>query len=92
MEEFEEDLKTEKEIIFDGVENRTERPQDYVLWLACYAVAGVLGAIYAVVTQRDRWYLLLVLPLYPLYQTFMIASAWVIAAIDQARRAPMRWS
>ncbi|MCP4307802.1 MAG: glycosyltransferase family 2 protein [bacterium] len=69
-----------------------ERPQDYVPWVGGYAFAGVLSAIYAIVTQRDRPYLLLFLPLYPLYQTFLIGSAWVIASIDHARRVPMRWS
>jgi cellulose synthase/poly-beta-1,6-N-acetylglucosamine synthase-like glycosyltransferase len=41
--------------------------------------------------HRDRLRMLLVVPLYDLYQGLVINSAWVISVFDEVRNARMRW-
>jgi poly-beta-1,6-N-acetyl-D-glucosamine synthase len=60
-------------------------------WASAACVANVMsGSLYAV-AHRDRVSLALLSPFFDFYQGILLNSAWLIATLDQARGARMRW-
>ena len=66
-----------------------------VLPLLAWSVAFVLlqvnaGAFFTSI-HKDTLRLLTVLPIYGLYNSFVLNSAWLISVIDEFRGSRMRW-
>jgi cellulose synthase/poly-beta-1,6-N-acetylglucosamine synthase-like glycosyltransferase len=60
-------------------------------WASAACVANVMsGSLYAV-AHRDRVSLALLSPFFDFYQGILLNCAWLIATLDQARGARMRW-
>jgi poly-beta-1,6-N-acetyl-D-glucosamine synthase len=60
-------------------------------WTSAVCVANVMsGSLYAV-AHRDRVSLALLSPFFDFYQGILLNCAWLIATLDQARGARMRW-
>jgi biofilm PGA synthesis N-glycosyltransferase PgaC len=63
-----------------------------LLWIAVLMMLNCLGAIVYIIEQGDDFQLLLLVPFLDIYQTILLNSVWLIAAIDQIRGTRMRWS
>jgi len=60
-------------------------------WASAACLANVMsGTLYAV-AHRDRISLALLSPFFDFYQGILLNCAWLIATLDQARGARMRW-
>lgn len=61
-------------------------------WLAAVLILNVMTATVLVLAHDDEFTNVPLLVVMDLYQTILINSAWVIAAIDELRGTRMRWS
>jgi cellulose synthase/poly-beta-1,6-N-acetylglucosamine synthase-like glycosyltransferase len=52
---------------------------------------NMCAAAMFVMIQRDRLGLLHILPLYDLYQSFLLVPGWLISIVDEVRGVSMRW-
>ncbi|RYE51016.1 MAG: glycosyltransferase family 2 protein [Hyphomicrobiales bacterium] len=61
-------------------------------WIGSVALLNVMTAMIYILEQDDDVALVPLIPVLDLYQSILVNSAWVIAAIDEARGTRMRWS
>jgi len=62
------------------------------VWIGSVALLNVMTAMIYILEQDDEVTLVLLIPLLDLYQSILVNSAWVTAAVDEARGTRMRWS
>ena len=60
-------------------------------WAAVMLLVNLNAAAMFVLVQGDRFRLLHVLPLYDIYQSFLVTMGWLIAIVDEVRGVSMRW-
>jgi hypothetical protein len=69
----------------------TQTVEPLLIWFAAFMSLNLNAAALFLVMHRDRLSLLTVLPLYDLYQGFMLNFGWAMAIFDEIRGAKMRW-
>lgn len=60
-------------------------------WAGVMLLVNMSAAAMFVMVQRDRLRLLYILPLYDLYQSFLLIPGWLISIVDEVRGVSMRW-
>lgn len=65
--------------------------QVFAAALAAFAVFALASWVAFGAMHGEKVSVLIVLPLYDLYQQFLVKTAWGIAALDEVRGAGMRW-
>jgi len=65
---------------------------DVVTWIGSVSLLNVMTATIYILEQDDEIELLPFVPFLDLYQSFLVNSAWVVAAIDELRGTRMKWS
>lgn len=60
-------------------------------WAAVMLLVNLNAAAMFVLVQGDRFRLLPILPLYDIYQSFLLTLGWLIAIVDETRGVSMRW-
>ena len=60
-------------------------------WAGVMLLVNMCAGAMFVMVQRDRLPLLHVLPLYDLYQSFLLIPGWLISILDEVRGVSMRW-
>ena len=60
-------------------------------WIGSVVVLNIMAASIYVIAHDDDFSLLIFVPFLDLYQSLLVNSAWIIAAIDQFRGARMKW-
>lgn len=65
---------------------------DVVTWIGSVSLLNVMTATIYVLEQDDEIELLPFVPFLDIYQSFLVNSAWIVAAIDEVRGARMKWS
>lgn len=65
---------------------------DVVIWIGSVSLLNVMTAMVYVLEQDDEIELLPLVPFLDLYQSFLVNSAWIVAAIDEVRGTRMKWS
>lgn len=60
-------------------------------WAAVMLLVNLNAAAMFVLVQGDRFQLLQILPLYDIYQSFLVTLGWFIAVVDEVRGVSMRW-
>jgi cellulose synthase/poly-beta-1,6-N-acetylglucosamine synthase-like glycosyltransferase len=65
---------------------------DVVIWIGSVSLLNVMTATIYVLEQDDEIELLPFVPFLDIYQSFLVNSAWIVAAIDEVRGTRMRWS
>jgi cellulose synthase/poly-beta-1,6-N-acetylglucosamine synthase-like glycosyltransferase len=63
-----------------------------VTWIGSVSLLNVMTATIYVLEQDDEIELLPFVPFLDLYQSFLVNSAWIVAAIDEVRGTRMKWS
>ena len=63
-----------------------------LIWVGVLMVLNGLSAVVYIIEQGDEPSLLLLVPFLDIYQTILLNSVWLVAAIDQMRGSRMRWS
>ncbi|MBO1077320.1 glycosyltransferase family 2 protein [Roseomonas marmotae] len=61
-------------------------------WICSVSLLNVMTAMIYILEQDDDVALAPLIPILDLYQSILVNSAWVIAAVDEARGTRMRWS
>ncbi|ACA17767.1 glycosyl transferase family 2 [Methylobacterium sp. 4-46] len=61
-------------------------------WIGSVLLMNVMTAMVYILEQDDDIALLPLVPVLDLYQSILINSAWVIAAVDEVRGTGMRWN
>src|SRR5215204_1914797 len=64
---------------------------ELLLFASAMLMLNLMVGTYYVLSQGDQLRILSVLPLYDVYNGILLNIAWVIAAVDEARGARMRW-
>jgi len=64
---------------------------ELLLFASAMLMLNLMAGTYYVLSQGDQLRILSVLPLYDVYNGILLNIAWVIAAVDEARGARMRW-
>jgi cellulose synthase/poly-beta-1,6-N-acetylglucosamine synthase-like glycosyltransferase len=65
---------------------------DVVIWIGSVSLLNVMTATIYILEQDDEIELLPFVPFLDLYQSFLVNSAWIVAAIDEVRGTRMKWS
>ncbi|MFC1459394.1 glycosyltransferase [Microvirga arabica] len=65
---------------------------DVVIWIGSVSLLNVMTATIYVLEQDDEIELLPFVPLLDIYQSLLVNSAWIVAAIDEVRGTRMKWS
>ena len=60
-------------------------------WAAVMLLINACAAAMFAMVQRDRLGLLHILPIYDLYQSFLLVPGWIISLVDEVRGVSMRW-
>lgn len=66
-------------------------PTPLLMWAAAFMLVNLNTAAFFTALHEDTPSMLLALPFYDLYHNLLLSSGWLIAAIDEARGARMRW-
>jgi len=69
----------------------TQSVAPLLLWIGAFMTLNLNVAALFLVMHRDRLSLVSVLPLYDLYQGFLLNAGWAMAIWDELRGAKMRW-
>jgi poly-beta-1,6-N-acetyl-D-glucosamine synthase len=65
---------------------------DFVIaWIGSVGLLNVMTAMIYILEQDDEISLIPLIPVLDIYQSLLVNSAWVIAAIDEMRGTGMRW-
>ncbi|QRM34283.1 hypothetical protein [Microvirga sp. VF16] len=65
---------------------------DFVIaWIGSVGLLNVMTAMIYILEQDDEISLIPLIPALDIYQSLLINSAWVIAAVDEMRGTGMRW-
>jgi hypothetical protein len=64
---------------------------ELILLASAMLMLNFMAGTYYVLSQGDQLRILIILPLYDVYNGILLNVAWVIAAVDEARGARMRW-
>ncbi len=65
---------------------------DAAAWIGSVSLLNIMTAMIYVLEQDDEFDLLPFVPFLDIYQSFLVNSAWIVAAIDEVRGARMKWS
>jgi len=65
---------------------------DVMTWIGSVSLLNVMTATIYILEQDDEIELLPFVPFLDLYQSFLVNSAWIVAAIDEVRGTRMKWS
>ncbi len=60
-------------------------------WAGVMLLVNLNAAAMFVLVQGDQFKLLHILPLYDIYQSFLLTLGWFMAVVDEARGVSMRW-
>ena len=60
-------------------------------WLAAFALLNVNAAAFFASIHNDSLRLVLVMPFYDVYHSFLLNAGWLVAVIDEIRGVRMRW-
>ncbi len=65
---------------------------DFVIaWIGSVGLLNIMTAMIYILEQDDDVSLIPFIPILDIYQSLLVNSAWVVAAVDEARGTGMRW-
>ena len=65
---------------------------DFVIaWICSVSPLNIMTAMIYNLAQDDELALIPLIPILDIYQSLLVNSAWVVAAVDEARGTGMRW-